>query len=415
MTPRTVVVGGSIAGCAAAIAASRAGHRVTVYERRAGTLADRGFGIAIPPGLRAELITAGYLDADMPVGSARERIWVRGPDATVLWRQPSRVATCNWGLLWSSLRSRIPDVAYRSGQPVAAVRASAGQGLVTVSDTDVVSDLVIGADGYRSQVRRALAPATRPSYAGYCLWRSSIPVSELADTSYIRKVLAAAYVTVVFPGGHGILYLIPGGDGGLRLNWAIYAAAPNQEIDTGISPPSGHTPAPLVDHVRNIVTDFFPGPWRDAVLTTSPARIATQPVHDLTMTRVATPPFLLAGDAATITRPHTASGAVKALQDALALADALRKAPSLHAAVREYDRVRTEAGNFLVGLGRDLGRAQVENTPDWSTMGPSEMDSWTRMTLKTRTHYLYGNVTAELSRRETRNAVDHASGHRLPR
>lgn len=42
------IIGGSIAGCAAAIALRRVGCEVTVYERSRGTLEDRGAGIGMP-------------------------------------------------------------------------------------------------------------------------------------------------------------------------------------------------------------------------------------------------------------------------------------------------------------------------------------------------------------------------------
>ena len=53
------IVGGSIAGCAAATALARLGCHVEVFERSSGELRDRGSGIAIPLALRDELVTAG--------------------------------------------------------------------------------------------------------------------------------------------------------------------------------------------------------------------------------------------------------------------------------------------------------------------------------------------------------------------
>ncbi|MEW2455904.1 FAD-dependent oxidoreductase [Streptomyces albus] len=52
------VVGGSIAGCAAAVALARAGREVTVFERSRGGLRDRGAGITLPASLRDELLDA---------------------------------------------------------------------------------------------------------------------------------------------------------------------------------------------------------------------------------------------------------------------------------------------------------------------------------------------------------------------
>ena len=43
---RVAIVGGAIAGCAAAIELGRLGCEVTVFERSPGRLEDRGAGIA---------------------------------------------------------------------------------------------------------------------------------------------------------------------------------------------------------------------------------------------------------------------------------------------------------------------------------------------------------------------------------
>ena len=43
------IVGGSIAGCATAIALGRLGCDVHIFERSSGALRDRGSGILLPP------------------------------------------------------------------------------------------------------------------------------------------------------------------------------------------------------------------------------------------------------------------------------------------------------------------------------------------------------------------------------
>ena len=71
---RGAIVGGSIAGCAAAIACGHAGLPVDVYERSGDELAERGYGITMPTALHARLIEADYLDASMPVHEGGDQI-----------------------------------------------------------------------------------------------------------------------------------------------------------------------------------------------------------------------------------------------------------------------------------------------------------------------------------------------------
>ena len=72
---RVGIIGGSIAGCANAIALERLGCDVHVFERSSGLLRDRGSGIAIPLALRDDLIDSGYLPADYAHCLATLRWW----------------------------------------------------------------------------------------------------------------------------------------------------------------------------------------------------------------------------------------------------------------------------------------------------------------------------------------------------
>lgn len=390
---KVAVVGGSIAGCAAALAAYRGGaDEITVYERAGGHLADRGVGLAVHNSRYAELDSAGYLDADMPwVQLERRRWYVRdgsaaGPLGHEIGAMPFPFRTYNWGPLWRELRGRVPDsVTFRPGVTVDDVSPGAegaeGAEVVTAEGTERV-DLVIGADGYRSVVREAAFPTVRPAYAGYLAWRGAFPVDRLADPELWAKE-DCAYV--VFPGGHVIVYRIPDGVGGHRVNWVLYTAPP-PDLDLGLGldlrltgptslPPGGLTEA-LSSHLTYVCDELLPPYWGDLVRATTPDELFLQPMYDFTAPRYTSGRVLLMGDAATVARPHTGAGAVKALQDATVLESAFATATTWPDALDTYDTDRTVAGAAMVDLGRRLGRALVEETPPWRSMDQTALETW---------------------------------------
>ena len=84
----------------------------------------------------------------------------------------------------------------------------------------------------------------------------------------------------------------------------------------------------------------------------------------------------LAGDAGAFARPHTAAGALKSINDAIALGESIKAQDSLEEALKQWDASRTETNNKLVTYGNQLGRALVKEIPDWSTMDAKSMQSW---------------------------------------
>ncbi|MEU5069919.1 FAD-dependent monooxygenase [Streptomyces virginiae] len=386
------VIGGSIAGCAVATAVARAGAgHVVVLERTRGRLADRGVGLCVHDERAVELRASGALPAGIEAHRLRRRRWVVRDDAAgaggrLLWQQPFPFHSYHWGLLWRGLRECVPDtVVYRQGETVTAVEA-AGSGTgggdgarVRLAGGSVEGyDLVVGADGYRSVVRAALCADSRPHYAGYVCWRGNFDAARLDGLGALADPVPEAVTTVCFPGGTCVVYRIPG-PGGPRVNWVLYAAPPQDgqlRLDDPTSFPPGALTPRLAEHLDALLEREFPPYWRRALALTDPADTFVQPIYDLEAARTAGGRLLLAGDAASVVRPHNTSGAAKALQDATALADGWRRSESFEELLDGYHRARGAAGRELVALARRLGRAQVERTPAWAAMDGDGMAAW---------------------------------------
>jgi 2-polyprenyl-6-methoxyphenol hydroxylase-like FAD-dependent oxidoreductase len=400
---RVGVVGGSIAGCAAAIALQRSGCDVTVFERSSAGLRDRGAGIAMPVPLRESLIAGDYLDSDYPFWPAKRRDWIvkdgDTPLGRVVWRQPGDASLNNWSILWKSLRARVDDSIYRDGVRVESYEQGPDGVSVLLDDGNQEHfDVLVGADGYRSEVRASIHPGTRPEYAGYILWRGNFPESRLVD----REPLDVAdethsWHTICFPGGHGVFYMIPGEEeradiGHRRLNWAIYAAAPGGfTFDKPGSVSPGRIDQQLEGELHWLVAEHFP-PWHASVIgLTQSQELSIQPIYDEKAPSYVAGRVLLLGDAGTVTRPHTGSGATKALQEAMLLEQLCSQHDDWNTVLDNYDRERTAAGNSIVELGRRIGAAQVENTPPWASMTPADFEQWVDDTLSGTKLYFYGD------------------------
>ena len=67
---------------------------------------------------------------------------------------------------------------------------------------------------------------------------------------------------------------------------------------------------------------------------------------------------------------------MKALTDAMALADAFTTSGALEDALHAWDTAQSAEGRRLVTLGQVLGRAFVQDVPAWQQMDATAMEHW---------------------------------------
>ncbi|TEA13513.1 Salicylate hydroxylase [Colletotrichum sidae] len=195
---RIVIVGGGIAGLAAA-AVLRQKHDVTVYDREPADAPERGAGVGLGPNGSKMLKRAFQFDAERVRATvcAGTRTWDKQGN---LLREMTGV-TEPFGSEWllmhrQDLKAELLRLATGdaeklgvSGPPaqvmygVDVVEVDAERGLVVMGDgSEVEADLVIGADGIHSVVRRAvIGGEANLVSSGVSLYRFVYPLDDARE------------------------------------------------------------------------------------------------------------------------------------------------------------------------------------------------------------------------------------------
>ena len=396
---RVAVVGGSVAGLAAAIEADRAGCDVTVYERSAATLQGRGAGISCPPEHLQDLRRHDLVDADLPLvdrsGAYREfTVASPAPEGRVIASQPISTYGLNWADLYGSLRRRVPDRAFRQGARVTGVRDQGASfpRLVLDNGHQVEVDAVLFADGHASVGRTLVDRDAEVTDAGYIVWRGTVAPG---DVSAIRPATEMA----MHSGGHCVIYAVPSGGHPDRHMWNVvwYLRVNEAERADLLRDRFGaqHTTSVPRGNVRTDVVGAMHAragrllrPRAAEVVTAIPDPFV-QVVRDACTSRRLFGRLALIGDAAAVARPHTGAGALKATSEAMALGDALGRCDDLDTAFRTWAEETHPRCQETYRLGRALGSALVLETPEWDDFDDEMLlDYWNKATAGGRPHYV---------------------------
>ncbi|MFF7726042.1 3-hydroxybenzoate 6-monooxygenase [Streptomyces sp. NPDC008001] len=351
-----LIAGGGIGGLAAALSVARQGHRATVLER-SDVFGEVGAGIQLGPnafraldGLgvgtavraRAVLIdelqfmdgTTGERIARMPLtGAYRERF---GNPYAVVHRGDLYQA------LLDACRAH-PAVTLLGGQFVVRYEQdAAGVTVVTCTGRTFRGDVLVGADGIRSAVRRQLVGDGDPRVSGHTIYRSVIPMDQVPEELRWNSVTLWAG-----PKWHFVHYPIAGGK---CLNLAATRDDAASEAVAGLPVPAEAVVGefPELGHAARRLLELGRG-WRAWVLCDR------DPVADWTDGRVT-----LLGDAAHPMLQYAAQGACMALEDAVLLGELLRGAepdePALGRRLEKYNAGRCERTARTQLVAREMGK-----------------------------------------------------------
>lgn len=367
--PRVIIIGGSLGGLFAGNVMRQLGWDVSIHERSAHQLDSRGGGIVLQPEVLEVLRQSGLQLANEGLGVRSHNRVVLRPDGSIEARYHAPQVQTSWALLYSTLRQTFGQNGYQQDSRLSAIHRS-GPGSVDIEYADGTrdqADLLIGADGGNSTVRRLLWPQALPRYAGYLAWRGLLPESAMPEGA--REVLHGDFGFANNQGSHILGYLVPGPHNDLRpghrlYNWVWYRLADPALLrqividkngrDRGYAVPEGLLDPRWRDFIHSEAEVLLPPAFR-AVVQATPEPFM-QAIRDLAMDAMVHERVILLGDASAIPRPHTAASTAKAASNALALKTALAQQPEdIDSALARWQPAQVELGKSLQAYGQSLG------------------------------------------------------------
>jgi len=336
-----LIVGAGIGGLAAGIALRRAGWHARIFERAASPR-ELGFALNLAPnamialrelGLAERLIADGNVTADVEVRRADGRVLKRLNVAAAMADAPSVVAL-RQVLHGALLTATAPETLVPNSEAVGFEATDSGVVLTFSDGRSETGDVLIGADGLGSVIRRRLHPhEPPPRRSGYYGIRGVAHdvghhLGNLSAVAYFGHRIEAATVRA---SKHAVY-------------WYISLLAEDVPADT-------REPHAIVERCTALLDDRF----RAIAHATRPEDLRLDELCDRDpIADWGRGPVTLLGDAVHPMLPHTGQGAAQALEDAVALGLALASGEDPVGSLRRYERVRSPRTRRIVKRGRRL-------------------------------------------------------------
>ena len=340
------------------------GWQVDVYERSQVELVGRGAGITTHPELLEALEKSGAGTRDLGVEVENRIALDRHGRVTAEKRLPQILTS--WDRLQRLMRATIDEAHYHLGHTFERVEQD-GSGVLVhfTGGKRERADLLIGGDGIRSSVREQVAPAARPIYSGYYIWRGAPKEADLAPAT---RASIFPYFSFFLPERQQVIgYPIAGLNNDLRVghrryNFIWYRVGNAQQLrrmcvdqrgqqhDYSVPPPLIRKD--LIAQMRAQAQEIMPPQFLDCLANMQPF---FTPIYDFSSPQLVFGRVALVGDAASSARPHMGFGMAKAGGDAQALAAALASHDAIDAGLAAYNRTRQPIGEAIVLHGRKLG------------------------------------------------------------
>lgn len=349
---KALVIGAGIGGLTAAVALRRVGFEAVVYER-APELRPAGFGISVMTNavaalraldidlglekrggtvLRSDLLDAqGRLLRALPFKEACDRI---GAPSIAMYR----------GDLHAALLDALGDCPIELGAAATGYEVTEEGVRVRFEDgREATGDILIGADGINSAIRRQRTGAGAPTDGGFICYLAVTPFEHPKFT----------------PGQNSHYW-------GSGRRFGIHDVGHGRAYWWGTANMSAESARSWTGDKQQIARTY--AGWADEVQ----AAIRVTPAEDIVAVPAQDRPFLenwgegpvtLLGDAAHPMLPSLGQGGSSAIEDAVVLAQCLSALSDPVAALRAYEDLRRERTREMVEVSRKFGAVEQLDKP----------------------------------------------------
>lgn len=312
------MVGASLAGLSLAISLARSGLAVTALERSSGEPRG-GTGLRLWGGRDETVARRDGSGLRVPTIASIASAGVPGPEG------------------WATVRRRLfdaaaeePNITLVPGTEVAEVGQDPDSAWATDATGTVYSaDILVGADGHRSMVRRSVDPAhPDATYAGYMIWTGYVPYDVAPGWQEDRDY----WDMIALPSGDGAMIVGESqtNNNPRRYIWQWYDPTSTDYLREAGALKGDVSQRSLIneDIAESKLEEIYhraahwPEPWNDIVrYSASNRRIIATPITEYVPRRLTRGRIAIIGDAAHVPSPMTGAGFDTGLGDAETLGE----------------------------------------------------------------------------------------------
>jgi 2-polyprenyl-6-methoxyphenol hydroxylase-like FAD-dependent oxidoreductase len=344
---RVMIIGAGLAGLSAARALAGYAHDCVLLERErvfphlGAGITLHGNGVRALGALGITPTAAGRVQSSMRIRDASSG--ETSIDLSDIWRDVAPTIAAHRRDLHHVLRQTVADLPIRMGATLTGLHAYGDTVSVTLSTgEELICDLVIGADGIYSTVRRLHFGELPLRCSGEQYWRAVVPSAGIAAVDSWTIWRSRELMCGIVPIAEG------------RSHMFIQRRA----RDWGEDPVQGR-----MARVAALLCEHLAPELAEAISSTADGDIHFSNIQELGPAW-SRGNVVLVGDAAHAISPLLSEGACMAFEDAVVLADCLAQESSPQAALTRYSTRRSPRIEWLRRMTRLHVKAAVWPVPD---------------------------------------------------